>query len=172
MSIDIDDFVTIAAHAAEMNNTSGFSSKSVNMSEQAEIMSEYFILSFQSSIISKMLIHRISRLFLKIQECIPVGCVHIAAVAATRCHCRGVCPTPTSDAGAPSEAEPLFWGRSSLERQTPLWRQNHFGRRPPSEADQSLQRQTPSLWTDKCFWKHDLSLRSVKISTLTWSNID
>ena len=53
MNIDTDDFVTIAAHAAEMNSTSVFSSKSVNMSEQAEIMSEYFILSFQNSINQK-----------------------------------------------------------------------------------------------------------------------
>ena len=58
MSIDADGFVTIAAHAAEMSITSVISSKSVNMSE-------YFILSSQSSIISKMLIHRIFRLFLK-----------------------------------------------------------------------------------------------------------
>ena len=59
-----------------------------------------------------------------IQECIPVGCVPTAAVAASRCQYHGGCADPSL------EADPL------LSWTTP------FGGRPLSEADPTVDRQT------------------------------
>ena len=73
------------------------------------------------------------------QECIPVGCVLTAAVAAIRCHYWGVCPTPL----LPPEADPPLNAETN-----PPWMQTPFsldadplypGCRPPPPVNRRTQ---------------------------------
>ena len=117
------------------------------------------------------------------QECIPVECVLITAVDATRCHYQGGWPDPqgADPPEADSRCSPL-WGRpregvcpnsTSLDAdptphgQTPWIKNPPIGkplcRQPPPPWRQSPCRQTPlpDRMTNRCFWKHYLPLRSV-----------
>ena len=76
------------------------------------------------------------------KECITVGCVPTAAVAAIRCQYWGLPTPPRGD--HPGRRSPSPWGKNMVPNrkwhQTPLCEQN-----------------------DTRFWKHYLPLRSVKI---------